>query len=83
VAQLLCNDLDAMVGILGSKPYFLGTQIHTIDLIVYSGLYSLIELPSPSESPLKGILETRPSLVKFFYKVKAEIEKNPPAEWVD
>lgn len=88
VAQLAIEDLDALVTLLGEKKFFFENagKPHLADLIVYSAIYPLVErqVALAEDCPIKHCLESRPSLVAFFYNVKREIDsQSPPAEWKD
>jgi glutathione S-transferase len=83
VLQLINEDFDALVGLLGEKKYFLGDKLNLVDIIVYSELYGFVKVECLPTSPIRGLVESRPTLHQFFERVHSQIELHPPAEWVD
>ena len=64
------EDLDALSGFLGGKPYFLGDQPSSLDASAYGILVNT--LGCPIESPLKEHALTKANLVDYCKRMQAE-----------
>jgi len=64
------EDLDALAGFLGDRPYFLGGQPSSLDASAYGILVNIVGCPV--ESPLKDHALGKSNLVEYCRRIQAE-----------
>ncbi|MEQ1504483.1 MAG: glutathione S-transferase family protein [Myxococcota bacterium] len=62
------EDLDALVSVLGDRPYICGDRPSTADAIAYGTLASLLWSPFPG--PLTDATRARPTLVRYAERIR-------------
>lgn len=67
-------DLDAVATILGDKPYMLGNDLRTIDVVAYSFLANLMRWKRPS--PLTEAAHSFPNLEAYVDRIAARLKAN-------
>lgn len=71
-------DLEAISTILGDKPYFLGNDVHTIDVIAYSFLANIMRWTKPS--PLCDAARAYPNLEAYVDRMATRLESSAKAK---
>lgn len=61
--------LDALAGLLGDKPYFIGTAPHSLDMSLYAFLANILD--QPHANPLQVHGKTHSNLVGYCARMKA------------
>ncbi len=70
-------DLEALSGVLGDQPYFLGDTMHTIDIVAYAFLAQIVLWTKAS--PLTDAARALPNLEAFVKRMKARVEESRAA----
>jgi glutathione S-transferase len=65
-------DLEAVAAHLGDKPYFLGDELRTIDVIAYSFLANILLWPKPS--PLTAAARALPTLDAYVSRIASRLK---------
>ena len=60
--------MDAIVELMGNKPYFFGEQPTSIDAVLYGFLTPLIHTPIPS--PLRDYITNIPAIMEYDERMK-------------
>jgi glutathione S-transferase len=64
-------DLEAVAALLGERPYLLGTDLHTVDVIAYAFLANILLWPKPS--PLTDAARALPGLEAYVTRIAAKL----------
>ncbi|MEZ4235012.1 MAG: glutathione S-transferase C-terminal domain-containing protein [Myxococcota bacterium] len=62
------EDLDALVHVLGDRPYFCGDRPSTADAVAYGALAAIHLAPFPG--PLQDAMRARSTLVRFVERMR-------------
>jgi glutathione S-transferase len=71
-------DLEAIAALLGDRPYLLGEQLRSIDVVAYAFLASILLWPSPS--PLTDAAKRLPALEAYVQRIAARVKDAQPAK---
>ncbi len=75
--QFGCDDVDALVTLLGDKDFFMGDKPHEADATVQGFLISFIG--PPIENPVKQYLISQPTLVDYYQRMNSRFYPDIPA----